>query len=108
MTWVILYLWLFWALFVATMNLYRVQLTHGLTPAMRVLGAPLVLLAYVVDVLSNLVVATLVFAEPPHELLVTSRLKRYMLTPSGWRYKIAHWLCLNLLDPLDPTGKHCE
>ncbi len=102
------FLWGFWALFVCAMNLYRVQLAHGLTPAIRMLGAPLILVAYAVDVFANLTVATAFFVELPRELLVTSRLRRYIAAGTGWRFGVACWLCRQLLDPLDPTGNHCR
>jgi hypothetical protein len=102
------FLYVFWLLFVAAMNIYRVQLAHGLTTTIRVFAAPVVLAAYLVDVIANIFIASVVFAELPREWLVTSRLHRYMTTRTDWRFKASKWLCSQLLDPLDPTGKHCE
>jgi len=101
------FLWGFWGLYVLIMGLYRAQLAGRLTTAMKVLGAPFLLAGYITDIVCNLTVAMLVFAEVPREALVTTRLTRYIKQGAGWRYDAAVWICSNLLDPLDPRGKHC-
>lgn len=108
MKFLILYLYVFWVLFVAAMNIYRVELAHKLTTAIRLMALPVIACAYIVDALANIFIATAVFMEVPKEWLVTSRLHRYLLTRTDWRYTAAKWLCTQLLDPLDPTGRHCE
>ncbi len=100
------FLWLFWAVYVLVMGIYRAHLAGRLRGLARVLGLPLVVFGYLMDVFANLTVATLVFLEPPREALVTTRLIRLQRT-WGWRGRLANWVCNNLLDPFDPTGNHC-
>ena len=103
----LLYLWLFYALYVFTMSVYRAKLAGRLCGLSLVLLYPIVIIAALMDVVCNLTLATLVFLEPPQELLVTTRLKRYHASEDGWRTDLAAYVCENLLDPFDPTGEHC-
>jgi len=103
----VLWLWVFWALYVFTMSVYRAQLNRRLRGINRLFASPLVLLAMLIDVLANVVVAPIVFLDLPREWLVTTRLKRYMGHESGWRKQAAEWLCNSVLDPFDPAGDHC-
>lgn len=103
----LLYLWLFWGVFVLVMGLYRANLNKRLTPVTKVLAAPFLIVGYFMDVFCNLTLASLVMLEPPHEMLVTQRLKRHMMDNKGWRFKLSLWVCSVLLDPFDPTGHHC-
>lgn len=102
----IAYLWLFWALYVLVMGLYRAHLDKRLGRTAKVLGFPFVALGFAMDVAANLTLAALVFLEIPREWLVTLRLQRH-IRGKGWRRDLAHWICSKLLDPFDPTGKHC-
>lgn len=102
----ILYLWAFWLAYVLVMGLYRAHLARRMTRLMYVMAAPVLALGFLMDVLANLTVATLAFAEPPREWLVTSRLKRHVRTGT-WRGLLAAWVCDTLLDVFDPTGDHC-
>lgn len=61
-------------------------------------------LGLVLDALYNLIAGTLMFLDPPRELLFTSRLKRYR-AGTGWRARLAGWFCRELLNPYDPG--HC-
>ncbi len=100
--------WLLWALFVMIMGIYRAHLNKRLTTITKILAAPWVAIGYVLDMLVNITVASLLFWEPPWELLVTSRLQRHArATSGGWRHRRALWICDSLLDPFDPTGNHC-
>jgi hypothetical protein len=104
---VIAALWLFYVFYVFTMGVYRVQLAGKLTGLSKVLLMPFVVVAVLMDVLCQVTVATVAFAELPKELLVTARLQRYIAGDDGWRKTIAVYICNNLLDPFDPNGKHC-
>lgn len=105
------FLWLFWGLYVLVMGVYRAHLAKRLTRVGYVFGLPWVAVGYLVDVLGNVVLASILFLELPREWLVTDRLQRYVaLGPKAvgqWRYRIAIWLCETELDYLDPTGDHC-
>lgn len=103
----ILVFWAGWGLYVLTMGLYRAHLQGRLDGMARILALPFVVVALVVDTLANLSIASLVFLDPPRELLVTDRLLRYMRKDDGWRRDVAMWICDNLLDPFDPSGNHC-
>jgi len=102
----IVWLWCFYALYALVMGVYRAHLAQRLSLVAYALLAPFVLLGFVVDVLTNITIATLAFAEPPRELLLTTRLQRY-ISGTGWRRTVAAWVCDTLLDPLDPRGEHC-
>lgn len=99
--------WLLWTLYVLIMGVHRARLAGRLSPVNLVMASPWILAGYAMDVLVNLTAATLLFAEWPGEWLVTSRLKRHMLSAGGWRGALAHWICEKLLDPFDPAGHHC-
>lgn len=103
-------LWAFWLLYVFTMGLYRAFLLRRLKGLSLVMCSPVVAVAFAVDVLMQVTVFTVAFAELPRDLLVTWRLRRYMrdLPPSHWRRRWADYLCRHLLDPFDPTGAHCD
>lgn len=73
----------------------------------KALGYPWLYAGLVVDVLFNLTWGTLMFLELPRELLYTSRVSRHYAKRS-WRGALARWVCRELLDPLDPTGRHCQ
>lgn len=106
---VALFLWAFWYLYLIVMGLYRAKLLGRLTWPVKVLGAPALVVGFAVDVLAQYTVAAIVFRELPEagEHLVTDRLQRYLQDGSGSRYRKAKWICTHLLDPFDPTGKHC-
>ncbi len=101
------FLWAFWAMYVLVMGIYRAHLAKRLTAVTLCLSAPFIALGYLMDVIANLTVASLVFLEFPRELLVTSRLQRYVASGQGWRFTIADWICNHLLDVFDPSGNHC-
>jgi hypothetical protein len=123
------YLWIFYALYVFTMSVYRAKLSGRLCGFSLLLLYPVVLVAALADVLCQLTIATVVFLELPYtrwqrttvtvwhwsfdviylyvEPLVTTRLKRLHESDEGWRTALAAYVCQNLLDPFDPYGDHC-
>ena len=103
----VLYLLAFWYVYVLVMGLYRAHLSKRLNKFTYALSAPALLIGLVMDVIANATYAWVKFKEPPKEWLVTTRLKRYINSGHGWRYRQAKLLCEHLLDPFDPTGKHC-
>ena len=100
-------LFVLWVLYLAAMNLKPRLKT--MQPIARAHGYVLVLIAVVLDALLNWVVASVIFFEQPQELLLTARLKRYHgpAYAGSWRARLAAWICTHLLDPFDPSGKHC-
>lgn len=100
--------WLAWLGYVLVMGFYRAHLTGRLVGLPRLLALPVVALGLLLDVVLNATAATLFFADPPREWLLTQRLIRYKAQPSGgWRYGLAAAICEGLLDVFDPTGDHC-
>lgn len=102
------YLWLCWGLYVLVMGLYRAYLAKRLTRTTLFLSIPFVAIGFIVNFVSNMILATIVFLEFPKEFLITDRLERYIRSENGWRCSIARWVCHNILDPVDPSGSHCD
>jgi hypothetical protein len=102
-----LFLWAFWYVYIVVMGLFRAHLQGRLKGFVFVLALPAIIVGYLMDVLANLTVASVVFLEPPREWLVTDRLSRYIAGYPGWRQKLAAWICDHLLDVFDPSGDHC-
>lgn len=103
------FLYVFFALYVLVMGFYRAYLAKRLTVTTKVLAIPWIGVGFVVDLIANMTVATVVFLDLPQELLVTSRLDRYLHEEAdSWRGQIASWVCVNLLDYFDPNGRHCR
>ena len=105
----LLILWAFWYLYLIVMGLYRAKLNGTLTWTAKILGAPALIIGFVLDVIMQYTVASIIWREWPRrgEHLVTDRMQRYLALGHGSRYIKAKWLCDHLLDPFDPTGKHC-
>lgn len=101
------FLYATWCLYVLTMGLYRAHLARRLSGINKVLALPVVLFAYALDALSNLLIATALFMDWPREVLLTTRLIRYKREDIGWRGNIADHICEHILDVFDPTGDHC-
>lgn len=106
LSWVLAFLFVFWAVYVLVMGLYRAHLAGRLRWPSYVMGSLWLLIGVVMDVVANVVVASVVFREWPREWLVTTRLVRWKASPT-WRGTIANWVCDNLLDVFDPSGTHC-
>ena len=67
-----------------------------------------VILMVTIDVLMNFTIFTAVTLDPPREFFVTTRMKRYRAqTKADWRQRLANGICVNLLNPFDPTKHHC-
>lgn len=103
----IVYLWAFWGMYVLVMGIYRAHLSKRLKGFVRILSFPFVVIGFLMDVLANLILASIIFVEPPRELLVTGRLKRLIKEGDGWRRRLAKFICDHLLDVFDPNGDHC-
>ena len=100
-------LYLFFIMYVASMGMIRANAESKLNGLLWVLCLPFVAVSMVLDLINNLVILTLLFAELPRELLVTSRLKRHA-TQYTLRGKLARWIGTNILNPFDHTGDHLD
>ena len=98
-------LYVLWLMYLAVMNLKRAKDNGKMTFAAECLAAPIYYFGWVLDILVNWVVLTIILLEVPHEYTFTARLKRHA-TDDGYRGKFARWMAVNLLDPYDPSGKH--
>lgn len=105
---IVLGLWLLWVFYLAVMNIKRVKDMGKLGKVALILGMPVLIVGMTLDVLANLIVFTILLAEPPRwgEWTVTARLKRRHIAETGWRKKVAAWFETELLGHFDPSGKH--
>lgn len=94
-----------WLFYLAVMNLARAKRAGLLSKTASVLGLPILLIGYLLDLLLNVTVMTVVLIELPQETTVTARLKRHHLESTGWRLAVVLWF-EPLLDPYDPSGDH--
>lgn len=97
-----------WLFYVAIMHLKMVR--HSLHPFAKINAYILLAVGLPLDALTNIVVGSLLFLEPPKlaqkEWLLTTRLERHKKHGYGWRKNLAMWMCANLLDQFD-DGNHC-
>lgn len=77
---------------------------HELPLASRVLGALPAFAAWLLDVLLNWTLLSVLFLDLPRERTITDRLHRYQGSP-GVRARVSKWVCAHLLNPFDPD--HC-
>lgn len=99
---IVVYTWIY---YLAAMKLIKHR--HQLHIVAKIHGWIFVIIpGLIYDAFLNIVIASLVFVDPPREWLLTVRLKRYKRGEDGWRKKWALWICEHLLDQFDEGG-HC-
>jgi hypothetical protein len=94
-----------WIFYLAVMSLSRAKKAGMLSRTAIVLGTPVLFVGYLLDLLLNVTVISLVLLELPQETTVTARLKRHHIESDGWRLAVVMWF-EPLLDPYDPSGDH--
>ncbi|MCA2570708.1 hypothetical protein [Microcystis sp. M42BS1] len=107
---VYLFLVVCWLFYVAIMNLARVRKQLGFVA--KVFAYPILAVGFALNFILTTTIGTILFLDFPrwpNDVGLTARLHRYVEDPNAakWRQKLAHWICTNLLDALDPTGDHC-
>ena len=105
--WSAVALYALWIFYAAVMCLKHAKLKGLLNKPLTVLGTPVLVVGYLLDAVLNAVVMSVICLEPPHELTISARLKRYNRDPREWwwRRKVAA-VFEPILDPLDPSGDH--
>lgn len=95
----------FWLFFVNAITLYNNQdkIPVFIKPIAWIFKAAFL----VFDVVFNVVYATIFFLELPREFTLSQRLSRLLITEDAgsFRFKIAYFVCLKLIEPWDPN--HC-
>lgn len=96
-----------WPLYVFCMAMERAHLAGKVSPFAWALAVPFIVFAIGLDVVLNLTVACIVFAEFPAygEWTISQRLNR-LARDAGWRGRLSRWIARNLLDPYDHSGRH--
>ena len=97
-----------WHQYLAVTALMRARDAGVLTKPAEQIGKAVLALGYLADFLVNVVVCTVLFLELPREWVVTARVSRHKKSGTGYRQALATWVCVNLLDPFDPSGCHCK
>lgn len=102
-----LLMFMLWVFYLAAMNLLRVHRAGKLGRVAFALGVVVMVVGYLLDVLANLVVFTVLLLERPRwgEWTVTARLQRHH-GGTTWRARIAQWFETELLGQFDPDGSH--
>lgn len=100
-----LLLYVLWIFYLAVMNLKRAWAAGNLNRTARILAAPVVVVGFALDIVSNIFPMSILFLEPPEELTVTARLSRHIRDSTGWELALAQWF-IPILDPFDHTGHH--
>lgn len=101
-------LYVLWIFYLAVMNLVRARDAGKLTRVAYCLGMPIFVVGLALDVFLNWTVLTVILFELPRETTMTARLRRHFQTPDTWRYAVAKWFGVNLLDAFDPSGAHIK
>lgn len=101
-------LYVLWVLYLAVMSLARARDAGTLSRSAKILGYPLLAVGVVFNVAVNWILLSIVFLEVPRESMFTHRVTRHCLHGTGWRHRLACWICHDLLDAFDPSGKHCR
>lgn len=106
--------WALWVLYLGVMNLDRVYDAGQFPPGAERVARLTLFVGYIQDFVYNIVWASVLFLDPPRELLVTSRLRRYkygdrnLPSVSGWRLALTYWFVDNALDPYEHDGQHVD
>lgn len=95
-----------WIFYVAIMHL-KMKLPT-MSPVAKVNAyVALFLFGYPLDAMANVIVSVLAFQRFPKKWLLTGTLKWWIASPDSRRAKWAGYICRDLLNPFDPSGKHC-
>lgn len=98
-------LFILWLLFVVVMTMEQLRDAGRLSPGMIQAGEAIAAVGLVWDVLCNVLVASVIFLEPPSEATVSARLRRLVAgDPAAWRTQLARWFASVLMNPFCPAN----
>ena len=99
--------WLLWLFYLATMNLWNADLQGKQTKFAKQCSKPILWSGWLLGVLVNTFVMSVILLEFPRETAVSTRLARHLHKQiPDYRTKFAQKFADNLLDAYDPRGKH--
>ena len=101
-------LWGLWVFYLAWTHLEKIEAAGEVSPVTRIMGWPVRAIGLTWDTYVNIVWMTVLYLDPPRELLVTTRMIRYMKGDDGWRKRTTQWVSKNLLDAFDIEGEHLK
>lgn len=104
--WSLLAFWALWVLFLAVMNLGQTKREGKLVGFAQYAGYTVFAVGLVVDLVVQVLVATVLWLELPKELTVSGRVARLCGNGDGWRRDLALWFRKVLLAPFDRSGGH--
>lgn len=90
------------------MNLIRAKESGKLSRPALILGYPILIVGYILDILMNATFVSLLVMDLPRELTVSSHLCRLSRDGNRWQRTVSTFICEQLLDAFDPSGKHCK
>jgi hypothetical protein len=108
--WFLAFLFLTWTWYLALTPLKRARdddTLSRISPVVKAAAYLLLALFLILDAAFNLVACFVFFRTYPRDILFTASCERYLAEISA-RGATARWLCSNMLDPFDPSGKHCR
>jgi len=98
----------FYTLYIAAINMYYDW--GAMDIWVKIVFWPIPFAMVAVDFLMQITLFAIIFVDLPREPMVTQRLERYRTQAqyeSTWRRKWATFICVNALNPFDPTKHHC-
>ena len=98
--------WGLWVLFLAVMNLGQAKAEGKLRGFALYAGYTVLAVGLLVDLVVQVLVATVMWLEFPRELTVSERVARLCKHGTGWRQRLALWFRKTLLAPFDRSGGH--
>ena len=103
----LLILWALWILYVAMMNIELAVEKGPLPWQSKFMVYPTMFIFEIIEFIANVIICSLIFLDPPRELTVSDRLRRYYIHQEkyGWRMVIVKFI-KPMLDPFDHKGPH--
>lgn len=95
-----------WGFFLAVMNLKQASDKGKLNRAALVLGLPIIITGYLLDVVIQFTIGSLLLLDWPRERTLSEHLHRLATSHEGWRGRVARWVLASLLADFDPSGGH--